>query len=106
MQSGPGDLREREVTQQAGGGRGLTYIKQNTRFEDLEAPFQADREISSFQASKAFLLMLGCPQTCSPCVHAELKAVFSGHPCSASTSLRPRTLCLSCIISECLPTTQ
>lgn len=48
MQSGPGDLWEWEVTQQAAGGRGLTYIKQNTRFEELEAPFQPGREISLF----------------------------------------------------------
>lgn len=48
MQSGPGDLWDREVTQQAGGGRGFTYTKQNTRFEDLEAPFQPDCEISLF----------------------------------------------------------
>lgn len=48
LKAGLGTFGEWEVTQQAGGGRGLTHTKQNTRFEDPQAPFQPDREISLF----------------------------------------------------------
>ena len=60
MQSRFGDLWEWEVTQQACCRRGITCAEQNTRFDDLKAPFQPDHEISLFRLATPFSTSSSC----------------------------------------------